>query len=93
MKILAKSWEARPFVDILVLTDDQAGSDTNENSCPESHPDDLFYEIWMGTRAMCDCLERSKDRKYDLDTLCIRGRDAPHNSEDCKDVGSEAPMV
>ena len=28
-----------------------------------------------------------------MDTMCIRGEDAPHNSEDCIDVGPLAPIV
>ena len=42
---------------------------------------------------MCDCLERESERSYDLDMMCKRGDKAPHNSEDCIDVGALAPVV
>ena len=57
--VLEKSWDVKPFVDV-VLHDG--------NSCPETHPDDLIYELWLGTRGLCDCLERDGDRDYSLDT-------------------------
>ena len=63
------------------------------SSCPETHPEELFYEIWPGTRGLCDCLEREGDRLYDLTGMCRRGKNAPHNSEDCLDVGPLAPIV
>ena len=50
--ILKKSWQAKPFVDVIMTT---------AKSCPETHPDDLIYEVWLGTRGMCDCLEREEE--------------------------------
>jgi len=63
--ILQRSWEVKPFVDIVV---------TNERNCPYSHPEDVIFEIWLGTKGMCDCLERAADRLYELDTMCKRGK-------------------
>ena len=42
---------------------------------------------------MCDCLEREGDRIYSLHRWCIRGDDAPENSEDCLDIGGRNPIV
>ena len=42
---------------------------------------------------MCDCLERSGDRRYDFDELCNRGENGDEVEEDCIDVGGLAPIV
>ena len=74
----------KPFVDV-ILHDGRI--------CPEEYPDDLIYEVWLGTRGLCDCLERSGDRLYELDMMCARGKNSPHNSEDCLDVAASAPII
>ena len=61
MSVLEQSWDVKPFVDV-VLTD--------RTICPETHPDDLIYEVWLGTRGLCDCLERAGDRIVHLEGLC-----------------------
>ena len=46
------SWSQIPFVDVTVL-------DAKENwrGCPDSHPEELIFEVWPGTMAVCDELE------------------------------------
>ena len=84
-KVLARDWVLPPFVDIKVRH--------AEDTCPYTHPEDVMYEIWPGTRMRCDCLEREGDRLVDIDMVCQRGDDAPHNSPDCLDATADAPMV
>ena len=43
---LIESWNTEPFKDIIIA---------NEDSCPESHPHDLFSDVWPGTIHACDC--------------------------------------
>lgn len=74
----------KPFTDIIV---------TDNEYCPVTHPEDVVFEMWLGTRGMCDCFERAGDRSYEIDTLCRRGKNQPHNSPDCYDVGSLSPAV
>ena len=68
-KPVLKSWDAKPFVDVRLI------STENGNFCPESHPEDIIHEVWLGTRGLCDCLEREEidgftSREYILDTMC-----------------------
>ena len=85
---LMKSWEKQPFVDIRVL-------DAEEYPyCPDEYPEDVVYDIWLGTRAMCDCLEREGDRLVEFDKMCDKtGEDGNVNEEDCLDVPALSPMV
>ena len=63
---LLNSWNSEPFVDVVVV--DQANGQLA--SCPKTHPQDLFANVWPGTRHVCDCLEREKNRSYYLDMIC-----------------------
>ena len=61
-QILQRSWSKNPFIDVYLTTD---------NSCPKNYTDELIYDIWPGTRAMCDCLQRSEGgRDYYRDSIC-----------------------
>ena len=84
---IIESWETSPFVDIQLLPENQSCGFLGEKY------DDVVFDHWYGTRAMCDCLERAGDREYYLDMTCQRGKNAPHNSEDCIDVAGAAPIV
>ena len=53
-----ESWSQEPFVDVKVV--DAA---ENPQGCPDSHPDELIYEVWMGTMGLCDGLE-TEDKNY-----------------------------
>lgn len=82
--ILFKSWQTYPFIDV---------APTTNQWCPDDFPEDLIYDIWPGSRAMCNCLQREEDRDYFMDMHCRRGKNGEHNSEDCHDVGGLAPIV
>jgi len=56
---IGRDWSTLPFQDILV---------TEETQCPDTHPDPVLYDVWLGTRAYCDCIER--DGRYYLDEWC-----------------------
>ena len=77
-----------PFVDVIVID-----AEERNRGCPYTHPDELIFEVWQGITGMCDCLEREEDRIYNLHRECIRGDDAPENSEDCLDVRGRNPIV
>ena len=93
---LIQSWNTEPFIDIVVIDIDTNSS--NNLECPVTHPHDVIYSVWPGTRHMCDCLERESDREYYLDIICIKdghyeASKGEHASEDCFDVESHAPIV
>ena len=68
---LVKSWGTEPFTDVVVV--DIGANNLLDTECPVTHPDDVVYSIWPGTRHMCDCLERDGDREYYLDIICSKG--------------------
>ena len=70
--ILEKSWQSKPIVGIRAFTD--RGSQ-KVGGCPVEYPEDIMYDIWPGTRGMCDCLEREGDRRADMNEMCLRGKD------------------
>ena len=74
----------KPFVDVILH---------DGSICPGTHPDDLIYEVWLGTRGLCDCLEREDDRNYSLDMECDRSKNGEHKSDDCIDVAGLAPII
>ena len=77
-------WMTKPFTDIAVVD--------AETKCPTSFPDEVIYNVWPGTRMMCDCLERNQE--YFLDIECDRrGDSAQHASKLCYDVGGMPPIV
>ena len=66
-----------------------------ETECPETHPHQIFEDVWPGTTHACDCLENSKDREYDLDTDCkekYKQKDKKQPS-DCIDLPAIHPIV
>ena len=65
---LIMSWNTDPFSDIVVVDIDTNSPGNTE--CPATHPHDVIYSVWPGTRHMCDCLERVDDRQYFLDITC-----------------------
>ena len=86
---LVESWSTPPYTDIVVVDASGWVSD-----CPASHPEDVIYQIWPGTRYMCDCLERKQKREYYLDIVCDKkGKHPEHNSPDCFDVPGHSPIV
>lgn len=71
---LVRSWQQEPFADVIVIKATDASSSGNRQRCPESHPDDLIFDVWPGTTHMCDCLERESSRIYELDIFCDKTR-------------------
>lgn len=83
------SWSQQPYVDVIVV-------DASENplGCPESHPEELIYEVWPGTKGVCDCLERYRDREYYLGIHCEKeGKSAEHKDDDCFEISARNPIV
>ena len=58
--ILENNWKARPIVDVRAFRQDEL---LETSVCPSDYPEDVMYDIWKGTRGMCDCLERPGDRQ------------------------------
>ena len=77
-------WRRVPFTDITVV-------EGVDRPCPSDYPDEVIYDIWPGTRMMCDCIERSFE--YFLDINCNKGKNGDHNSDQCYDVGGTHPVV
>ena len=86
---LLKSWNTEPFIDIIVVDIDSA-SDSSQG-CPETHPEDVVYDIWPGTVQVCDCLEDEYKRQLYRDITCEKNgmKDYP----DCHDLGGQPPIV
>ena len=64
VKNIARSWTRKPFVAVKAF-------DAKETlACPFEYPEELLYDIWLGTRMMCDCLERADDRTIAFDREC-----------------------
>ena len=79
-----RSWQSLPLVDIYV---------TSDSYCPAEYPEDVVYEVWLGTRGFCECLQRDDNRDYYLNTKCKKGKNEPHKSIFCNNVGGLAPIV
>ena len=61
--ILENNWKERPIVDVRAIRQDAfRGDPLWLRECPIDHPIEVMYDIWQGTRGMCDCLEREGDR-------------------------------
>ena len=55
---MARDWTRRPFSDFIV---------TEDFSCPDSHPELVFYRPWYGADLGCECLGiEQTDTSYDL---------------------------
>ena len=88
--ILEKSWQTKPIVGVRAFTQQKADS---QGGCPPDYPEDIMYDIWPGTRGLCDCLERGGDRQVFLDQKCEKEAEGRQYSDDCKDVVGLAPIV
>ena len=84
---MTRSWNQKPFVAMKAF-------DTREtSSCPAEYPEDVLYDIWLGTRKTCSCLEREKERSIGFDRVCEKSDDGEDESQDCHDIGGIAPIV
>ena len=85
---LIESWNREPFKEVIVV-------DTDSN-CPDSHPHDLFREVWPGTTHACDCiLHPEDDRDYELDNECDKTykKEEGQPGAECYTVGAIHPIV
>ena len=85
---MAQSWKKKPYVAMRVY-------DAIETpSCPAEHPEDLTFDIWLGTRGMCDFLERPGERTVRFNKKCAKQRESSSDaSEHCYDVVAIAPII
>ena len=60
---LIKSWTTEPFTDVIVIDIADPTVSLESADCPDTHPHDVIYEIWPGSRHFCDCLERADNRE------------------------------
>lgn len=89
MKNMARSWTRKPFVAVKAF-------DAKETlACPADYPEELLYDIWLGTRVVCDCLERLEDPTIALDIECESSKKngGGGKSDGCFDQGGIAPIV
>lgn len=78
---LLRSWAQKPFVDIQAY-------DSNEfTRCPEDTPEDVIFDVWMGSRLACDCRGSVGERIIGMDRVC------EEESNDCKELVAIPPMV
>ena len=82
------SWTQKPFVDAIIVDASQ-----NPLGCPNTHPEELVYEVWPGITGICDCLEREEDRGIFLHIECEKGNKEQHKSDDCLDLRGRNPIV
>ena len=93
MKDMTQSWNRKPFVAL------EAFDAEETTTCPAEYPEDLLYDIWLGTRTTCDCLEREEERAIFFDRRCDKSIGDSETaagdeiSADCHDVPGLAPMV
>ena len=81
---VSEDWETRPFVDVIMTSDDR---------CPQSHEEEVFYELWKGATILCDCIQREQDHKAFPNTHCLKGKNQPHNGDDCWEQPPMPPVV
>ena len=86
---MIESWNREPFKEVIVV-------DTDSN-CPDSHPHDLFREVWPGTTHACDCiLHPEDDRDYELDNECskqYKDKNKDNEHAECETIQSIHPIV
>ena len=63
-----------------------------EIGCPESHPVHLIFEVWLGTKIACDCLDSGHEFvQNQVNVECTYGEDKVRN--ECVTVPPLAPVV
>ena len=58
---------------------------------PPGHPDGFIYNLFMGTKGFCDCIDR--DHTYFLDRRCKKGKNGSQKSSLCYIVPGMPPIV
>ena len=56
-----RSWDTKPFLDMIV---------TSDTKCPDSHPDEVVYETWLGSKGACDCWRDEHKQNIDYTLKC-----------------------
>ena len=54
---IKKDWVVEPYIDVKV---------TKDAFCPEDFPYEVFYNVWLGTRRWCDCIDKKNEFGEDL---------------------------
>ena len=62
-----------------------------DDVCPPDHPHEVIYDLFMGTRGFCDCIDR--DYTYFLDRRCNKGKNGSEKSSLCYGAGGMPPIV
>ena len=87
---LIRSWQATPFVDLIATYD-------TEEFCPDSHRDELAFDMWPGSYTHCDCLQSPSRRYVAMHQWCHRWVDddyeGPHATALCYDVGGKEAIL
>ena len=99
---LVRSWNTELFTDIYAIDMEQSRNIGvhKAGACPDSHPEELVFDVWQGSTIMCDCLQKWGDREYEYgyDRTCDRysnSRDSrsPESTKDCIDVRANPPII
>jgi len=48
---IQQDWATAPFIDMIVVK----LAENDQKSCPQSHPDEVLYQVWPGIKRFCDC--------------------------------------
>ena len=83
---VSRDWLVEPFVDIIV---------TDENYCPSSHPDLVFYRTFMGSNDGCDCMGIWDYWIYDGGNTYTNGLQCGRNEtkHGCRQVKAIPPTI
>ena len=95
---LVESWTTEPFTDIRVIDTTTTSNDQVLGSvdCPDTHPHEVFRDVWPGTTFACDCILPGKEREYELDMECgehYRTDDNKNPMAECFAVGAIHPVI
>jgi len=71
MPQIRKEWSTQPFVDIISFP-----LNSTIASCPDSHPDEVINDVWLGQHLACDKL--SKKQGFDAN---IKSRSFTFNKD------------
>ena len=57
---LEHEWTTQPFTEVIT---------TEKTKCPDSHPNELYYDLFEGTEQVCDCSNRHNRITYGAETV------------------------
>ena len=64
---------------------------SGNESCPSDYPSEVIYDLFMGTRGFCDCIDR--DYQFFLDRQCNKGKNGSEKSALCYAAPGMPPIV